>query len=280
MEDLSGQVSDDELAVEPFRDRGWNVEFVPWRADVDWTVFEAVIIRSTWDYHMHLDSFLAVLEHIDAKTRLLNQLDVVRWNSRKTYLADLEDRGIEIVPTIFDARLEPQGLVFLFDRLQSDRIIIKPVVSAGAHRTFLVERDAPSSASARAALSSFCNDGFIAQPFIDAVLTEGEYSVFYFDDRHSHTVVKTPKVHDFRVQEEHGGTIREVAPPAGLPEASHRAFAAVEPQPLYARIDLVRGAAGAWMVMEIELIEPSLYLRASAGAPSRLAHAFDAWMAR
>lgn len=283
MEDLSGHVSDDELAVEPFRELGWRVDFVPWRADADWSKFEAVLIRSTWDYYKHLESFLTALEHIDAETRLLNPLEVVRWNSRKTYLADLEERGVEIVPTVFAAHLEPKGLATLFDRFQSDRIIIKPVVSAGAHRTFLLHRDLVAAASTEeraAAVECFADEEFMAQPFIGSVLNEGEYSVFYFDDKFSHTVVKTPKVRDFRVQEEHGGTIRKVAPPAGLETSARRALEAIEPDPLYARVDLVRGSSGRWMVMEVELIEPSLYLRTSAQASTRLAKAFDAWMAR
>lgn len=281
MEHLSDHVSDDELAFEPFRALGWQVEFVPWRSVADWSRFEAVLIRSTWDYHMHLDSFLAVLEHIDTHTRLLNPLELVRWNSRKTYLADIEERGVEIVPTVFDAALDPIGLACLFERFRADRIIIKPVIGAGAHLTYLLDREAAAfSEDCAAAVKSFADDAFVAQPFIESVLTEGEYSVFYFDDAHSHTVVKTPRKRDFRVQEEHGGTIREVPAPARLEEAARRALEAVTPRPLYARIDLVRGLSNEWMVMEIELIEPSLYLRTSAEAASRLARAFDAWIAR
>lgn len=280
MEDLSGHVSDDELAVEPFRELGWRVDFVPWRADAKWSNFEAVVIRSTWDYYKHLDSFLKVLEHIDAQTRLLNPLEVVRWNSRKTYLADLEERGVEIVPTLFADHLDPRRLETLFQRFQSDRIIVKPVVSAGAYRTFLLHRDIVASEERAAAVESFAHEGVMAQPFVESVLNEGEYSVFYFDGKLSHTVVKTPKLRDFRVQEEHGGTIQEVAPPTGLEASARRALEVIEPDPLYARVDLVRGSSDRWMVMEIELIEPSLYLRTSARASTRLAQAFDAWMAR
>ena len=183
------------------------------------------------------------------------------------------------MPTLFSARLESSGLADLFVRFQSEQIIIKPVVSGGAYRTFLLNSDAVEENRA-AAIESFADDEFLAQPFVESVIDEGEYSVFYFDGLVSHTVVKTPRRRDFRVQEEHGGTIREIGAPAGLEAAARRAFDAVKPRPLYARIDLVRGASGSWMVMEIELIEPSLYLRSSAGAPARLAHAFDAWMGR
>lgn len=246
---------------------------------MDWSGFEAVLIRSTWDYFKHLDAFLEVLERIEAETYLLNPLELVRWNSRKTYLSDLEGRGVEIVPTLFSARLGSSVLDDLFLQFQSNRIIIKPVVSGGAYRTFLLNHDAAEEKRA-AAIESFAADEYLAQPFVESVISEGEYSVFYFDGVVSHTVVKTPNARDFRVQEEHGGTIREIGAPAGLKAAARRAFEAVKPRPLYARIDLVRGASGSWMVMEIELIEPSLYLRSSAGAPARLAHAFDAWMGR
>lgn len=279
MEDLSDYVSDDELAVEPFRELGWQVEFIPWTADETWSRFDAVLIRSTWDYFIHLETFLAVLERIHDATTLLNPLDVVRWNMRKTYLLDLQERGVEIVPTFVGGGLAPNSIEALFAQLQADRIVIKPVVSGGAYRTFLLARDAVATERSAVA-DSFGREAFIAQPFVDSVLHEGEYSVFYFDGCLSHTVVKTPKAKDFRVQEEYGGTIREVAAPAGLEKAARRAFEAVDPSPLYARVDLVRGAAGSWMVMEIELIEPSLYLRSSPGAPVRFACAFDAWTSR
>src|SRR5689334_14121352 len=138
-----GWVTDDELAQEPLRALGWEVTTLPWnRPGVDWSRFEAVVIRSTWDYHKRLDEFLATLETIDRSgARLANPLDLVRWNVRKTYLRDLEDRGLPVVPTLWAAGPDEDRLRGLFDELGTDEIVLKPVVSASAYDTFRVRRD-------------------------------------------------------------------------------------------------------------------------------------------
>ncbi len=279
MEDLTGYISDDRLAVAEFRKRGWSVDLVPWTADVNWSHYDAVLVRSTWDYHKHAERFLAALERIDSETHLLNPFHLVRWNASKTYLIDLEDRGVAIVPTKFGRGLEKQHVESFFLHFGTDRIIIKPVVGAGADLTFLLVRDA-SAADRELVAATFQDTAFMVQPFVPSVLDEGEYSLFYFEGVFSHAVVKTPKQLDFRVQEEHGGTIRRTEAKPDLEAAARLAVDAVEPPPLYARVDLVRGPTGVWLIMELELIEPSLYLRTNPEAAVRFAEAFDVRMTR
>ena len=278
--------TDDDLAVGPLADVGWSVDTVSWRADADWGAFEAIVIRSPWDYFESpatLDAFMGVLGRIDAsQATLLNGLGAVRWNIRKTYLRELEAAGVPVIPTVWRERLGSGEAVELFDAVGSDEIVVKPVVGGGASGAFRLTRDAPRAAEVEA---HYADTALMAQPFVASVLDEGEFSVFAFGGDVSHAALKTPKPHDFRVQEVHGGHITAVAPELALLAAAQRAFdataAAVGEALLYARADLVRAPAdspdGFW-TMEVEVVEPALYFRMDAGAPRRFAAAFAARM--
>jgi hypothetical protein len=273
-----GWVTDDDLAHEPLRALGWEVTPLPWnRSGVDWSRFEAVVIRSTWDYHKHLDEFLATLETIDRSgARLANPLETVRWNVRKTYLRDLEASGLPVVPTLWRTDPGADRIRRLFDELQTDEIVLKPVVSASAYDTFRLDRGADPSAVAEIA-GVFAGREVMAQPFLASIVEEGEYSLFYFGGELSHTILKSPKERDFRVQEEHGGFIRAADPPAPLPDLGRRILEALPVMPLYARVDLVRVESG-FVLMELELVEPSLYFRIVPGSAERFARAFADWI--
>ena len=269
-DDLTDYVTDDVLAEAPLAELGWAVEHVPWRQSGGWERYEAVVIRSTWDYHKHPEEFLAVLEEIDRSgSRLANPLELVRWNARKTYLRDLEARGLPVVPTVWDRSR--------FDELDADEIVIKPVVSASAFHTYRLRRGDRWSAEMEAA---FAGREIMAQPFLRSIVEEGEFSLFYFGSELSHVVLKSPKEEDFRVQEEHGGLIRKVEPPPPLVELGQEIVASLPVPLLYARVDLARLDSGGYALMELELIEPSLYFRTDAGAPERFARALDERMRR
>lgn len=280
LDEVGDFVIDDELAYEPFRAIGWEVEAVSWRRGAGWWHgFDAVLIRSPWDYQDDPRAFLDVLARIEESgVSLFNRLDLVRWNLRKTYLRDLADRGVSTTPTEWRDRLEPGQVLQLFDALQADEIVLKPVVSANADGAFRLNRRA--AAERLAEIESYYRDHpLIAQPFARAVLDEGEYSLIFFGGEFSHCILKTPKDGDFRVQEEHGGLIRAVRPDAVLLASARAAVRAAGPPQLYARVDLVRANDGdGWWLMELELIEPSLYLRMDPRAPHRFAEAFRAAM--
>jgi glutathione synthase/RimK-type ligase-like ATP-grasp enzyme len=253
---------------------GWQVEAVPWRRrGGDWARFDAAVIRSTWDYQQAPDDFLAVLADIDQSgIRLENALDLVRWNLRKTYLRDLGHRGVPVVPTAWGSDLGPVEERTILDRLGTDEVVLKPVVGANADHTYRLGRGAAAWGEAAATLA---HRPYMAQPFVPSVVSEGEFSLFFFDGQYSHAVVKTPAPGDFRVQEEHGGIIRPVLATDALISTGERALTAVGQVPLYARVDLVRMPEGQFALMELELIEPSLYLRMSPEAPERFARACD-----
>ncbi len=278
-DDLSGFVSDDELAVPPLAGRGWRVETASWRSSRDWSRFDAVVVRSTWDYQRAPSEFLLALEQIDGSSaRLANALPVMRWNMSKTYLRDLAQEGVAIPRSIWADRLSADDVPRLFTELATAEVVIKPVVSANADDTYRVARsDVPLHADELERV--FAHRPCIVQPFLPEIVEEGEYSVTLFNGVASHSILKTPKAGDFRVQEEHGGVIRRIEPTSALLAQAQRALASIDPVPLYARTDFVRTDAG-FLLMELELIEPSLYLRMDASAPTRFADALVAWMAQ
>ena len=278
---LDGFVTYDALAVPPLRALGWTVAHVPWRAETDWGAFDAVVIRSPWDYQDDPAAFLAVLETIERSgARLENGLDVVRWNLEKTYLRSLEARGVRTVPTAWGEGLTAGGLAALLDRW--GEAVVKPVVGANADDTFRLRRAKPAPAQAgdaahQRALGAFAGGRpRLAQPFVPAVVEEGEFSLFVFGGAYSHAVLKTPARGDFRVQEEHGGTIRAAEPEPALRALADRALDAVGQDLLYARVDAVRMPDGGFALMELELIEPSLYFPYAPGSAERFARALDA----
>lgn len=274
---LDGFVVDDGLAVPAFRDLGWTVREVSWRDPVDWDEFDAVVIRSTWDLTDDVAGFRAVLRHIDSSSAvLLNPLGLVEWNLEKTYLRDLEARGVHVVPTAWGRNLRTGQVEDAFRAFDTDEVVVKPVLGANARDTFRLTPERLGAASSDLE-RRFAGRDFMLQPFMRAILDEGELSLFFFDGRFSHAVVKRPTVGDFRVQEEHGATIEPLVPAPELRACATRAVATLPGPFLYARADLVRHGS-LFRVMELELVEPSLYLRMDPSAPARLARAFDRWM--
>ncbi len=269
--DPTGFVIDDDLAIMPLARRGWQVETFAWnRSGVDWRRYDLVVIRSTWDYQHHAEKFLEVLEKIEQSgVRLENGSEIARWNMPKTYLRDLASRGIDIVPTFWRERLGAGELPPLFEELRSNEAVIKPVMSANAEGAWRLDR-------ARVALLApeieayFANRPLMLQPFERGIVEEGEFSMMYFNGTHSHSILKVPKRGDFRVQEEHGSEVIPIVPEPALLAAGDAAIAAVGQKLLYARADLVRSGDG-FRLMELELVEPALYLRTDPGAPDRFA---------
>ncbi len=274
MDNMAGYVSDDGLAIGPLNDLGWHVKTVSWRdKTVDWNDFEVVIIRTTWDYQSRPAEFLDVLQTIEnSKAWLENPLNIVKWNLDKRYLRDLHGKGVNIVPTVWDGVYDQRSFYKWMAELNTDELIIKPTVSATAEHTYrLTKFDADLS-------RVFSERSFMVQPLMRSVITEGEFSLFYLGGDYSHTIVKRPKKEDFRVQEEHGGIITAVAPERLLRVTGRFIFDLIRPVPLYARVDLVRDADGKFALMELELIEPSLYLRMDADSPARFAFAVNTRM--
>ncbi len=268
-------VIDDELAVAPLARRGFAVETIPWnQPGVSWKRYELIVIRSTWDYQHHAEAFLRILAAIERATRLCNSLAIVRWNMQKRYLRELAAKGVPTVPTIWRERLAPGELLPLVDETGSDEAVIKPVMSANAQGAWRL--DHARARALRDEIEAYYADRpLMMQPFEPAIPAEGEFSLIYFGGRLSHAIRKLPKAGDFRVQEEHGAEILAVTPEPALRAAGDAAMAAIGETLLYGRADLVRHGTG-FRLMELELVEPALYLRMDPGAPDRFADCVSA----
>lgn len=241
-----------DLVIAAGAKRGLQIEVKYW--DEELAGFDAAIIRSCWDYYLRPDEFVATLEaHERSGVRVFNRLDVVRWNARKTYLKDLGDAAI---PTIWAEHADARTVAQAFDALDASEIVVKPQVGAGSVETVRLKRNAWSEAD----LIAGPRGAAMIQPFLRAIETEGERSLFWFGGVFSHAVRKVPLGGDWRANIP--GQTRFVAetPPEAAVAAAEAARARAPADLLYVRIDLVLGDDGAWRVIEIEAIEPYLFL--------------------
>ena len=197
----------------------------------------------------------------------------MKWNMNKKYLYDLQNKGVHIVETLWKNKFDRSEAVNYFEQLDAEEIIIKPNISASADNTYRLNKDTLIT-SLDILENTFSKREFMIQPFIKNIIEEGEYSLFFFNDRYSHSVLKIPKDNDFRVQEEHGGNIQPVTASELIVNSAQNIINKLPTIPLYARVDLVRVNNNQFALMELELIEPSLYLNKDSEAPVKFVKAF------
>ncbi len=276
IEDLSDFECYDEFLIEPMKELNWSLTFIPWDKDnINWNDYRIVIIRSTWDYQKRLKDFLLVLRKIENSSAvLINPLNIVEWNIDKKYLYDLKRSGIEIVPSIFQEYFNPESIFDAFNKFQCKQLIVKPTVGANADNIFLFNLETYYSHE-RDLINTYSSRALIIQPFIDSICSQGEYSLIYFGGIHSHTILKKPKTGDFRSQEEHGGIISLVQnTPTDIKQAADKVVTRIKKGFFYARIDLLYHKKIP-VLIEIELIEPSLYFNLDPLSSKRFAIEFD-----
>ena len=276
MDSLEGFYCSDSLTYQPLAALGWKVDEISWRSNsVCWSDFDVVVIRSPWDYFDFPNEFISVLEQIDASdTKLANPLSVVRWNLDKRYLRDLAQRGIIVVPTLWRESLESEDFAKLFAELKTEEIVVKPTIGAGASDTFRISSDEPESRLVEVR-DTFKQRPAMVQPFLQSIVERGEYSLFYFGGEFSHCISKVPAAGDFRVQEEHGGIITPCEADGAMLRAAQTILESIGEELLYARVDFVLLPSDELAVIEVELIEPSLYFGYDVQAASRFAAALD-----
>ena len=264
---------DDRLLVDALAASGVRSEPAIWNHDaLNWEKYSAVVIRSTWDYHLRLDEFLAWLDRLESlDLKVFNSPALVRWNAEKGYLRDLADRGVAIVPTRWVERGERTSLADILRETEWREVVVKPSVSASAHQTWRMSAD-DAGAREEEFASMVENGRVLVQPFLEAIQTEGEWSLLFYGGEYSHSVLKRPRQDDFRVQSTHGGTADVMEPSSDIVAQAHGVLEAAGQVSHYARVD---GCVvdGRFVLMELELIEPDLFLRAHPAAPKRLAAA-------
>lgn len=268
---------DDRLAATACERRGLRVESVPWEVRGDpWGGFDAIVVRSAWTYHRMPDRFDGWLDRVArARGRVFNAVDAMRRNARKSYLLALARAGVPVIPTLWAASaadLEPTAIEAALGTLD---LVAKPAVGASAEGVFRARADRPEDRERIAA--ALASGPQLLQRYVPEIAARGEWSLIHLGDSFSHAVLKSPGPGDFRVQEALGGSIRAAEPPAAILDLARAALAAEGAAPLYARIDAVETAAGPLLV-ELELVEPSLFFAHAPGAAERFADALTAAM--
>lgn len=236
---------------------------------MDWSRPKAAVVRSAWDSHLRRDAFLAWAGKVGRLTRLFNPAEVLRWNTHKSYLRELEAKGIPVTPTEWVPRGGTLNVASLVRERGWEAVVVKPVVSAGALKTYRFGREALEAAQAQLdALAGECE--VMVQPYLTAFEREGERSYIFFDGEFSHSVRRPPGLvgSPLPFPEPHAFAPRQDE--VGL---AHDVLAAVGRPLMYARVDVATDNEGRTRLQELEVTEPRLFLTLDAMAPKRLARA-------
>jgi glutathione synthase/RimK-type ligase-like ATP-grasp enzyme len=233
---------------------GDTVDAVRWTEAVDLAGYDLILPLVAWGYHLRHGQWLELLDRFERERQpVANSPALLRWSSHKSYLAELGDKGIPTVPTLSVEACSEGDLMTARRRFGTGQLVVKPPISASADGTFRLAPDDPLPEETRGRPT-------IIQPMIEAIAHEGEYALMLFDGAFSHSVVKRPKPGDFRVQPHLGGTADACDPPDGAEALAKAALAAAPAAATYARVDIIRDDSGVLRVMELELVEPSLFL--------------------
>jgi glutathione synthase/RimK-type ligase-like ATP-grasp enzyme len=236
------------------RDAGAEVDALPWNGAHELAGYDLTLPLVAWGYHQRFPEWLAFLDRLERTgTQVANSVPVLRWNSDKAYLAELSAAGISTVPSIAFDDFGPSDLADARRAFGCSDLVAKPTVSASAFGTYRLGASDPFPEPVR-------GWRMLVQPWLKTIVSRGEYSLIFFDGKFSHAVVKVPRPGEFRVQPEFGGIITHCAPPDGALDLAEAALTAAPSATVYARVDLVVGNEGELQVIELELIEPALFL--------------------
>jgi hypothetical protein len=271
--DLPQLTSEDQFVCSFLQKLGVQTHAVVWDSpDVVWESYEAVVVRSCWDYHIHPSRFITWLNHLEhLQIPLWNPAPLLHWNLHKTYLRELQTQGIAIPPTCWLQRGCTAELATILADHGWKEVVIKPAISATAYHTWRASSVQGSRAQSHFAALLQHSD-VLVQKFMDPIVTYGEWSFVFFQKQYSHAVLKKPKPGDFRVQDDFGGTVEVVAPGTALIEQAQQIINRINDPLLFARVDGIE-LDGRLVLMELELIEPFLFLTSSPHAIERFARA-------
>jgi len=255
---------DEEMAklVPAFAAQGMDLELIPWRGAANIAEnYDAILPLLVWDYFEGNEiAFTTEMAKVEAKTKLYNRFSTLKWNANKSYLEELERGGAPVIETITVERVSETNVAKAFKELHTDKIVIKPQIGGGAWRQVLYEKGDPFPSK-----DKLPPEGAMIQAFLPSVIEEGEYSFLYFGGQFSHGLIKCPKKGDYRIQSLYGGTEKTYEPSSAERRSARAVLNALTFTPLYARVDLLRGRDGRLKLIELEMIEPYLYLSHAKG---------------
>ncbi len=255
-------------------DAGMSVEAVDWTSGCDFSGFDLILPLVAWGYHQRYADWRAFLDRLEGeRLPVANPVPLLRWNSDKAYLAELGAKGVATVPTLAADPFDEASLASARDHFSCRDLVVKPPVSASAYGTFRLGPSDPFPETVR-------GWRMMIQPWIEAMFDRGEYSLILFDGQLSHALSKVPKPGEFRVQPEYGGILARCDPPRGSEELALAALAAAPAPATYARVDIVVGNDGELQIIELELIEPALFVDYAPEASEAFARAVRSAAAR
>jgi glutathione synthase/RimK-type ligase-like ATP-grasp enzyme len=235
-------------------DSGFAIEPIPWTEAEDLSGYDLIVPLLVWGYFDRSDEWLALLDRFEREQLpVVNPPALLRWNSDKAYLTELAEKGVSSVPTLAVDHCDEATLAEARRRFGTEQLVVKPPISAGAAGTHRLGPDDPLPDDNRGRRA-------IIQPMLHSIVSQGEYSLILFDGLFSHAVVKRPKAGDFRVQPHLGGSTTWCNPPPGGEALAEAALAQAPGRATYARVDMAAGDDGELMIMELELVEPALFL--------------------
>jgi glutathione synthase/RimK-type ligase-like ATP-grasp enzyme len=267
-----------EVALATEIDKKFQVDVLVWNdPSVNWANYDCLIFRTIWDYFEYPNEFAAWLDTLDAlKIKTLNPLSIIKRNQHKFYLRDLEQQGIDIIPTVFIPKNTGLNLSCLAAN-NWERAVIKPAVSAGAYLTKSFSQSAIAEIEAEYHLIAQERD-MLVQPFMPEIQEMGEISLVFFQGKFSHSVLKKPVSDDFRVQSQFGGQYQAYFPNDSMIATAENIIKTFGGELLYARVDGIL-KNNSFLLMELELIEPDLYFNYAPHAKKRYLAALEAMAA-
>ena len=255
---------DEEMGklVPAFAAQGMELDLIRWRDAAEKADdYDAMLPLLVWDYFEGNEAaFTAEMAKAETKTKLFNNFKTLRWNANKSYLDELENHGAPVISTITVKRVTETGVSRAFEELKTETLVIKPQVGGGAWRQVLYKKGDPFPNK-----DDLPPEGAMIQAFLPSVVKEGEYSFLYFGGQFSHGLIKRPKSGDYRIQSLYGGTEETYEPSSQEHASAREVLDALDFTPLYARVDLLRGRDGKLKLIELEMIEPYLYLAHAEG---------------
>ncbi len=259
-----------DVEAEALGRAGFEVEALSWTEARELGGYDAVLPLVVWGYHFRFAEWLALLDRMEGAGTppTINPPALLRWNSDKSYLEELAAKGVPTVSSRTVAALDEEALADARAAFGDD-LVIKPLVSAAADGTYMLGPSDPLPDAAR-------GQRMLVQPYMPSIAATGEYSLILFGGTFSHSIVKRPKAGDFRVQPHLGGSETPCPPPPGAIELATAALAAAPAAATYARVDMIEDEAGALQIMELELIEPALWLQHSPDHGKAFAKAINA----
>ncbi len=261
--------------LEALRARGLSTEVLVWNdSAVDWSEPLISIVRSTWDYYLQRPAFLTWALHVSHVSTLWNPFELLRWNTHKSYLLDLEKHGIPSIPTCWLRQGASINLMQLMQERGWSKVVLKPAVSIDAYETLLVNEELVAQGQQHLE-RMLARQDMLIQPFFPAIWSSGERSLMWIDGKVTHAVLREPMLgHDAEKQSPYGRPLERLIPPGhDEVELVHTIMNKLDTQALYARIDLVHDANEQLRVMEVELVEPGLWLAWMPAAVERFADA-------